>query len=72
LRVPWRNGRCFHQIRYADGSVDAIHFEVYHPEEMRTLCLRAGLEPGREMVRWTLDSRPNGGSPRYQLVCARP
>lgn len=67
-----RNGRCFHEIRYANGHVDDIQFDVYHPQEIRDLCHRAGFEPWVEMVWWRPDSRPSADSPRYQLICVRP
>ena len=67
-----RRGHCFNEIRYADGTVDEIQFDVYRPEEIRHLCHRAGLEPGFEMASWSPTSRPSADSPRYQLVCVRP
>ncbi len=67
-----RNGRCFNEIRYANGRVDDIQFDVYHPEEIRDLSRRAGLEPGVDMVWWDSESRPSPNSPRYQLICTRP
>ena len=66
-----RNGRCFNQIRYANGQIDDIQFDVYHPEEMREISRRAGLEPVVAMVGWSPESRPSADSPRYQLICAR-
>ena len=67
-----RDGRCFHEIRYANGQADDIQFDVYRPEEIRALARRAGFEPGLEMVWWSSESRPSPDFPRYQLVCARP
>jgi SAM-dependent methyltransferase len=67
-----RDGRCFHEIKYANGQVDDIQFNVYRPEEIRDLSRRVGLEPGVEMVWWSSESRPSPGSPRYQLICTRP
>ena len=71
IRRWTRDGRCFHEIRYASGQVDDIQFDVYRPEEIRDLSKRAGLEPGFEMVWWDPESRPSPDSPRYQLVCTR-
>jgi len=65
-------GRCFHEIRYASGRVDAIQFELYHPEEIRDLAQRAGLEPLVEMASWQPESPPDASAPRYQIVCVRP
>jgi SAM-dependent methyltransferase len=45
-----REGRCFHEIRYADGRVDDIQFDLYLPEEICDLARQAGLEPGAEML----------------------
>ena len=67
-----RDGRCFHEIRYADGRVDDIQFNIYKPDEIRDLSRRAGLEPGGDMIWWSSDSRPSPDCPRYQLVCTRP
>jgi SAM-dependent methyltransferase len=72
IRRWMRDGRCFHEIRYANGRVDDIQFNVYAPEEIRALCGRAGLEPGVDMVWWNADTRPSPDAPRYQLVAARP
>lgn len=66
------NGRCYHEIRYSDGTVDDIQFDVYHPDEMRDLCQRAGFEAGSAMVRWDPTSPPDGEAPRYQMAVARP
>lgn len=65
-------GRCFHDIRYANGTVDDIQFDVYQPDELRALAERAGLTPGQPMVWWDTDSRPNPDCARYQVVCTRP
>lgn len=67
-----RDGRCFHEIRYANGCVDDIQFELYLPEEIRELTHRAGFEPGVEMVWWDPQCRPSAAAPRYQLLCTRP
>lgn len=71
VRRWMRNGRCFNEIRYVDGTVDDIQFDVYHPEEIRHLGHAAGLEPGVEMVGWSSRSRPSADTPRYQVVCMR-
>jgi len=65
-------GRCLHEISYGSGRVDDIQFDVYQPDEIRALSLRAGLVPGVDMVRWDSTGRPSADSPRYQLVCVRP
>lgn len=66
-----RGGRCCHEIRYEDGAVDEIQFDVYLPDEMGELCRRAGLAPGVAMSGWNEAARPSGDAPRYQLVCER-
>ncbi len=66
------DGRPFHEIRYDDGRIDDIQFEVYRPDEMRELCRSAGLEPGADMTWWSPDARASEDFPRYQLVCTRP
>lgn len=69
----WMHGnRCFHEIRYDSGRVDDIQFDVYQPDEIRDLSVRAGLTPGGDMVWWNSAKRPSADSPRYQLICARP
>jgi SAM-dependent methyltransferase len=72
IRRWTRNGLCFNEIRYPNGRIDDIQFDVYRPHEIRDLTLRAGLEPGLEMVGWNPDSRPSPDSPRYQMICIRP
>jgi SAM-dependent methyltransferase len=68
----WMQGsRCFHEIRYRSGRVDDIQFDVYEPEQIRELCLRAYLTPITEMVRWDSSARPSVDEPRYQLICER-
>jgi SAM-dependent methyltransferase len=67
-----RGSRCFHTIRYDNGRVDDIQFDVYQPAEIREACVRAGLEPEVDMVWWDPASRPSADLPRYQLVCFRP
>jgi SAM-dependent methyltransferase len=66
-----RDGRLFHAIRYPSGRADDIQFDVYAPEEMRSLCARAGLPVAMELTSWDGDARPSADHPRYQLVCAR-
>lgn len=73
--VIWRwvdRGRCFHEIRYASGSVDDIQFDLYQPQEIRELAQHAGLEPLVEMAVWRPELLPDAQLPRYQLVCMRP
>src|SRR5262249_40732010 len=67
-----RDGRLFHEIRYSNGRVDDIQFNVYAPEEIRDLARRSGLQPDIEMSWWNTASRPSPDSPRYQLMCLRP
>lgn len=71
VRRWMRDGRCFHEIRYASGRVDDIQFNVYTPEEIRDLSRRAGLEPRVEMTWWNPELPPSPDVPRYQLICAR-
>lgn len=66
-----RDGRCFHEIRYASGVVDDIQFDVYQPDEARDLCRRAGFAPRLAMTGWDAASPPRDDAPRYQLVCER-
>ena len=63
--------RCLHEIRYANGQVDDIGFEVYEPEEIRDLVAAAGFEPAAAMVWWNPQSPANAEQPRYQLVATR-
>ena len=72
IRRWLRGGRLFHEIRYANGHVDDIQFDVYEPEEIRDLSRRAGLAPDVEMAWWSANRRPSFNFPRYQLVCTRP
>jgi SAM-dependent methyltransferase len=67
-----RDGRCFHEIRYDSGRVDDIQFEVYRPDEMRSLCARAGLRTEAELVGWRADVPPSAAVPRYQLLACVP
>jgi SAM-dependent methyltransferase len=68
----WMQGsRCFHGIQYQSGRVDDIQFDVYEPEQIRELCLRADLTPITLMVRWNSAVRPSPDEPRYQLICER-
>jgi SAM-dependent methyltransferase len=57
VRRWMRGSRCFHEIRYTSGRVDNIQFDVYQPDEIRDLSLRAGLEASTDMVRWDAESR---------------
>jgi len=66
-----KDGRCFHEIRYPDGSVDDIQFNVYTPDELRTVTRTAGLEATAEMVWWDPELDPSRDFARYQLECTR-
>lgn len=69
----WMDGsRCCHEIRYENGVVDHIQFDVYEPDRIRDLCRRAGLEPTAEMVWWDASMSASADAPRYQVVCERP
>lgn len=72
VRRWMRGSRCCHEIRYDNGQVDDIQFDVYLPDEIRSLCRQSGLEPVADMVWWDTNVRPNAEAPRYQLVCRRP
>lgn len=72
VRRWMQDGRLMHEIRYPNGRVDDIQFEVYRPEELGNLCRRAGLEPVAEMTWWSTEKPPSAELPRYQLVCTRP
>jgi len=66
----WMNGgRCCHEIRFPNGQVDNIQFDVYLPEEMRDLARQAGLSPTTEMTWWNPAAHASAEVPRYQLVC---
>ncbi len=71
VRRWMRGNRCCHEIRYESGRVDDIQFDVYEPDEIRELCLEAGLEPVTDMVWWDSTVRPSADAPRYQVVCER-
>lgn len=71
VRRWMRGSRCCHEIRYESGGVDCIQFDVYEPDQIRELCLRAGLKPTTEMVWWDSSIRPNADAPRYQVICER-
>ena len=68
----WVNdGRCFHVIRYGDGSVDEIEFNVYHPDEIERMLREAGFRPDSGFVWWKSEVKPGPDSPRYQVVGTR-
>ena len=66
------NGRCYHEIRYPDGGLDQIEFNVYLPEEMQALAAQAGMQLESELVWWSPDLKPSSEQARYQLVFIRP
>ena len=66
-----RAGRCLHEIRYPNGQVDEIQFNVYEPEELAELARGAGLRPVRMMTAWRPSAPPSADAPRYQLLCTR-
>lgn len=65
------DGRCHHEIRYPDGSVDDIQFNVYTPDEIMPLLRDAGFEVERACAWWNEAIEPGPDHARYQLVCAR-
>ena len=65
-----REGRLFHEIRYENGRMDAIEFDVYPPDEIGALCRRAGFQPRAELV-WWQSAEPSAESPRYQLIAEK-
>jgi SAM-dependent methyltransferase len=66
----WVDGsRCFHDIRYADGSTDDIQFALYEPDEIAELAHGAGWDPGDAMAWLNPTRRPESDCARYQLVC---
>jgi SAM-dependent methyltransferase len=71
VRRWMRGNRCCHEIRYGSGAVDCIQFDVYEPDQICDLCLRAGFEPTTEMAWWDSSTRPSADAPRYQVVCER-
>ena len=66
-----RDGRCFHEIRYVDGSVDDIQFNVYHPDEMDDMLRRAGFRTDSHLVWWKSEARPGVSFARYQVAATR-
>ena len=62
------DGRSCHEIRYADGSVDRIHFNVYGPEEIERLLQEAGFRVDEFLVWWKPDAAPGPDYARYQVV----
>lgn len=64
-------GRSFHEIRYPDGSIDNMSFNVYLPDEMLALAEQAGFRPQTEMVWWDPEIKPSADYARYQMVCTR-
>lgn len=61
-------GRCYHRIRYADGSVDDIQFNVYHPAEIGEMLRAAGFRPVSYLVWWKAEATPSAEFARYQVV----
>ena len=66
-----RDGRCLHEIRYRNGQVDDIQFNVYEPEDLAELARGAGLRPVQTMTAWRPSAPPSADAPRYQLLCMR-
>lgn len=67
-----RDGRCLHEIRYPNGRVDDIQFNVYTPHEIEELARDAGLTPLATMAEWRPTSPPSTAHPRYQFCAERP
>lgn len=65
------DGRSCHAIRYADGSVDRIAFNVYDPDEIDRLLRAAGFRVNELLVWWRSDTRPSPEFARYQVVSTR-
>ena len=66
-----RDGRCYNVIRYADGSVDDIRFNVYDPDEMTDLLHAAGFAVERVLAWWDPTIQASPEHARYQIACAR-
>ena len=66
-----RDGRCYNEIRYPDGSVDDIQFNVYAPDELTTLLRAAGFEVERLFAWWDPAIQASAEHARYQIVAAR-
>lgn len=66
-----RDGRCFHEIQYEDGSVDDIQFNVYDPDEMTHLLRAAGFAVERVFAWWDPTIGASAEHARYQIACAR-
>lgn len=63
--------RSCHEIRYADGSVDRMSFNVYRPVEIERVLVESGFRPDGLFVRWEPDSTPGPEHARYQVVSTR-
>jgi SAM-dependent methyltransferase len=67
----WLNTRrSCHEIRYANGSVDRIEFNVYSPDEIQSLLRAAGFGID-ELLVWWKPAVPGPDSARYQVVSSR-
>ncbi|HUH12830.1 MAG TPA: methyltransferase domain-containing protein [Longimicrobiales bacterium] len=66
------DGRLFHRIRYRDGAVDEIDFNVYRPGEIEELLRRAGFDVAAVLVWWKEDLAASAEFARYQVVAERP
>lgn len=64
-------GRCFHETRYADGSVDDIQFNVYWPDQIEGMLHRAGFRSDSHLVWWDSKAEPGATFARYQVVSTR-
>jgi SAM-dependent methyltransferase len=65
------DGRCFHEMRYVDGSVDDIQFNVYRPDQIEGVLRRAGFRTDAYLVWWKPEARPGATFARYQVVSTR-
>jgi SAM-dependent methyltransferase len=66
-----QDGRCFHEIRYPNGSADQIEFNVYRPDEITGMLGEVGFPVDAEMVWWNSEILPGPRFPRYQTVSTR-
>jgi SAM-dependent methyltransferase len=64
-------GRSMHRIRYADGHVDHIGFNIYQPEEIRRVLDETGFTTQDPLVWWETELVAGPEFARYQVVGTR-
>jgi hypothetical protein len=56
---------------HANGRVDRIEFETYHPADLCALVALVGFRPDCPMVWWDPSRRPGPDDARDQVICER-